>query len=391
MPFANDGLRTLALAGVPAFLCRRTGTRFPSIVARTPQFLALMQAATGSVDERQLLTSMTEVWPASPAQPPGVVCGKLPPLDFVMRAVRSDGDHDQRLVIVRSSDEELMHNDAFYSVVENLPDFVMRTDAGTRILYVNRAMAAAIGTESNTRVGSTASELGVFEEAVAALTATYLKAIAEGSELDLEVDVAGPHRVHHLLVRAFPEYDGAGRVHSVLSVIRDISRLKRLQHQFAVLARTDPLTSLMNRRSFFEQVDAALAAGQQPLSLLLLDVDNFKSINDEFGHVVGDEVLNRIGRLLESETRSGDLIARLGGDEFCVALPSTDADAAAAVAARLRARMGDIARELGLAATIGASVGTFTSDAGATASDLLAHVDRAMYQEKFDARSGPPR
>ena len=91
------------------------------------------------------------------------------------------------------------------------------------------------------------------------------------------------------------------------------------------------------------------------------------------------------------EPHGGGRVGRLGGDEFCVALPSTDADAAAAVAARLRARMGDIARELGLAATIGASVGTFTSDAGATASDLLAHVDRAMYQEKFDARSGPPR
>ena len=193
---------------------------------------------------------------------------------------------------------------------------------------------------------------------------------------------------HNLLVRGVPERGGDGSVQSVISVIRDISPLKRLQHQFEVLARTDPLTSLMNRRSFFEQVDAELAAGRRPLSLLLLDVDDFKSINDEFGHVVGDEILNRIGRLLEAETREGDLIARLGGDEFCVALLDADVHATELTAERLRGRVGDVAREVGLTGGIAVSVGTVTAgDVEITASELLARVDDAMYRQKFVTRA----
>ncbi len=385
MPFAEDGLSTLTLAGIPAFLCRRTGDGFPVIVARTPQFLALMQAVTRSVDERRLLLSLAEVWPASPAPAPAVTSGTVAPLEFVLRTTPGSDEH---LVIVGSPDDDVTNNEAFVALVENLPDMVMRTDVSTRILYVNPRMAAVIAERSDGGVGNTADELGAFEDTVAALTATYGEAFAEGKALDVEIDVAGRNRIHHLLVRGVPERGSDGSVQSVISVIRDISALKRLQHQFEVLARTDPLTSLMNRRSFFEQVDAELAAGRRPLSLLLLDVDDFKSINDGFGHVVGDEILNRIGRLLEAETREGDLIARLGGDEFCVALLDADVHATESTAERLRRRVGDVAREVGLTGGIAVSVGAVTAgDVEITAYELLARVDDAMYRQKFVARA----
>ncbi|GEM_PF-4804762 len=387
MPFAEDGLSTLALAGVPAFLCRRTEGGFPVIVARTPQFLALMQAVTRSVDERRLLSSLAAAWPESPGDAPTVTYGEAPPLEFVLRAARNSDEH---LVIVKSPDGEATENDAFFAIVQNLPDMVMRSDVSTRILYVNPRMAAVIGAQSDGGVGNTADELGAYEDVIAALDISYREVFAEGNTLDVEIDVPGGHRTRHLLVRGVPERGSDGSVTAVISVIRDISSLKRLQHQFEVLARTDPLTSLMNRRRFFEQVDAELATGRRPLGLLLLDVDNFKAINDGFGHTVGDEVLNRIGRLLEAETRQGDLIARLGGDEFCVALPATDARAAEAAAERLRNRAGDIARELGIPDGIGVSVGAIAADdTDITAAELLARVDDAMYRQKFVGRASP--
>ena len=107
MPFAEDGLSTLTLAGIPAFLCRRTGDGFPVIVARTPQFLALMQAVTRSVDERRLLLSLAEVWPASPAPAPAVTSGTVAPLEFVLRTTPGSDEH---LVIVGSPDDDVTNN-----------------------------------------------------------------------------------------------------------------------------------------------------------------------------------------------------------------------------------------------------------------------------------------
>jgi diguanylate cyclase (GGDEF)-like protein len=116
------------------------------------------------------------------------------------------------------------------------------------------------------------------------------------------------------------------------------------QHQLASaraaqLARTDPLTGLHNRRAFFELAEQPWSSAlrhERPLSLLMLDIDHFKRINDEHGHEAGDAALQRIGELLVRNCRAGDVVARWGGEEFVVLLPETDAAHAEALAERLR-------------------------------------------------------
>ena len=92
------------------------------------------------------------------------------------------------------------------------------------------------------------------------------------------------------------------------------------------MAKLDPLTGLANRRRLAEGIEAVLSGGEvaAPLSVLAIDVDHFKSYNDEFGHLAGDEVLRLVAATLRANTRAGDLVARYGGEEFIVLLPGVD-------------------------------------------------------------------
>ena len=106
------------------------------------------------------------------------------------------------------------------------------------------------------------------------------------------------------------------------------------------LATLDPLTSCLNRRAFFERADPALGLAQrhgQTLSCIMLDIDHFKSVNDRYGHAVGDLAIQAVSDVLKSRARTGDLICRYGGEEFCVLLPLAGYDGAVAVAERIRA------------------------------------------------------
>ena len=100
------------------------------------------------------------------------------------------------------------------------------------------------------------------------------------------------------------------------------------------MAKLDPLTGLANRRRLAEGIEAVLSGGEvaAPLSVLAIDVDHFKSYNDEFGHLAGDEVLRMIAAALRANTRSGDLVARYGGEEFIVLLPGVDTGMAQKIA-----------------------------------------------------------
>ncbi|RZU30822.1 putative bifunctional diguanylate cyclase/phosphodiesterase [Blastococcus saxobsidens] len=157
--------------------------------------------------------------------------------------------------------------------------------------------------------------------------------------------------------------------------------LQRQQQDLSRSARSDALTGLPNRLRLAEHLEAALGVGE-PVSLLLIDLDGFKAINDTLGHSVGDEVLRAIADRLRAVLREGDLAVRLGGDEFAVVVPG-DAPEGQAVAERvledLRPAVQHAGQELFLTASIG--VATASGPAG-TAEDLLRHADLAMYRAK---------
>jgi len=145
-------------------------------------------------------------------------------------------------------------------------------------------------------------------------------------------------------------------------------------------ASTDDLTGLSNRRHFHGELrrqSAAAARYRTPLSLLLLDVDNFKQINDEFGHQRGDEVLRAVANILSRRVRVCDLVSRLGGDEFAILLPQTEWDEAVSIAADIEASLDDA---IDLPAPVKVSIGMASCSAPCT--DLLSRADHQLYVEK---------
>jgi diguanylate cyclase (GGDEF)-like protein len=160
----------------------------------------------------------------------------------------------------------------------------------------------------------------------------------------------------------------------------------RLQRYFERAATVDGLTGLRNRRwlddAFARQL-ARTVRGDQPASLLMIDIDRFKELNDRHGHLAGDAVLCRVAHVLARNLRPRDLLARYGGEEFCVLLPETDTDEALIVAERLRAAVeapGAADEEPLPAATV--SVGVATAHLSDSLEALLSLADEALYRAK---------
>ena len=157
------------------------------------------------------------------------------------------------------------------------------------------------------------------------------------------------------------------------------------------LAYVDSLTGVANRARFLALAEREVARAQRyarPLSLLVLDVDHFKRINDSFGHLAGDAALRELGRALSASVRASDLVGRLGGEEFGVVLPETDARAAGELAERLRTSAHGVSVPSGdgpaaMSVTIGTSE---LSSATEGLRELLIRADRALYQGKRDGR-----
>ena len=154
-------------------------------------------------------------------------------------------------------------------------------------------------------------------------------------------------------------------------------------------ARTDALTGLLNRRGFETQMAFAVALARRssrPLSLITLDVDHFKRVNDTYGHEAGDEVLRRLARTLESRLRGSDVVARLGGEEFVALLPDTDLNGAQSIAQALVTAMAEQQEPVVGTITVSAGVATMrgAEDNGAA---MLRRGDAALYEAKGQGRN----
>jgi diguanylate cyclase (GGDEF)-like protein len=163
-----------------------------------------------------------------------------------------------------------------------------------------------------------------------------------------------------------------------------LSRLHARMDREGRLARTDEVTHIANRRAFEEAADRELERARRqrrPVTLAYLDVDDFKRLNDRFGHAAGDEVLERVGAALSRGTRRLDTAARLGGDEFGLLLPDTSESAARALLERLRASVGAAAS--GRGGPVSLSIGAVTFEAApASVQEMVARADAAMYAAK---------
>ena len=178
--------------------------------------------------------------------------------------------------------------------------------------------------------------------------------------------------------------------------VRSALRAKRYQDLLAARAQVDALTGLRNRGYFDEFLDAAVSsahADARPCSLILIDIDHFKRLNDRYGHPFGDQVLQRIGELLGASVRLGEAACRYGGEELALILPKTDVAESVIVAGRLRAALASLdlaprGERVVVTASFGvAEIGELARPGqGATAAALVAAADAALYRAKSSGR-----
>ncbi len=207
-------------------------------------------------------------------------------------------------------------------------------------------------------------------------------------------DMPRAGRRRYLAADASPIFDTSGRLTAVVESLRDLTDEKMAQIALEKLATRDGLTGLANRRCFDDSLHAEWARAlrqRQPLSLLMVDVDNFKAYNDAHGHLGGDECLKRIAAAVSGEMRANDLVARYGGEEFAVILPNQSLKGAAIVAERIRCRVERLRLPHHVAAGqhVTVSIGAATAIAGPDTepSQLVAIADAALYRAKHLGRN----
>ncbi len=195
------------------------------------------------------------------------------------------------------------------------------------------------------------------------------------------------------LVKPIEPKELLAKLRNGLMMRRLQSELEDKNRELARLASTDPLTELPNRRSFDHNLARELRGAKRyddPVSLVLLDIDEFKSVNDRFGHGVGDEVLKEVGNRLREACRAGDQVARIGGEEFALILTRTSGEGAMAAAERTRSLISDSpfrtsAGDLAVTVSLGAACAG--GAIGFEARDLFKAADEALYQSKGEGRN----
>jgi len=176
----------------------------------------------------------------------------------------------------------------------------------------------------------------------------------------------------------------------VAALVRLLMRQQaRLRADLAAAAETDPLTGLLNRRAFHPRFEAMVedaARRHRPISVVMLDLDHFKRINDQHGHHVGDEVLAQLAAILRDASRDGDLVARLGGEEFVLALPGAGAEEALAYAGRVAQALWSARTAAAVTPSTSAGICALTT-ALEPAEVLLRRADEALYAAKAAGRN----
>ena len=181
---------------------------------------------------------------------------------------------------------------------------------------------------------------------------------------------------------------------SAIQRARIIETTKADNARLEVLARTDPLTQLLNRRVLVERLAQEVERARRydgKITMLMIDLDHFKRVNDQYGHLVGDDVLRDVAALLKNAVRAVDVVARYGGEEFVIVLPETPAPGALAFAERLRERIEatDFSAHPHGTFHLTTSIGmaTFPGPRIDSGDDLLARADEALYRAKADGRN----
>jgi diguanylate cyclase (GGDEF)-like protein len=268
---------------------------------------------------------------------------------------------------------------------EDLPDGVLIIDNNLNITDLNNA-AAVLFKGDNQMVGRPAAE--ILKE-----WPGMLKMIGSASDrVDFELSMENGDEKKWFRIDIIPLKEKHRSVYGQMVIISDISIRKITEEKLQLLATTDELTGLWNRRYFIKCLGDELKRMKRhnhPFSLLMVDIDYFKTVNDIFGHNTGDLSLQYLSGLMRNRLREVDLVARLGGEEFGIILPDTDLDSAQAVAENLRKIIAETpffhdGDTINLTVSIGV---TECKPDTASVEELLKLADKALYSAKNEGRN----
>jgi diguanylate cyclase (GGDEF)-like protein/PAS domain S-box-containing protein len=196
--------------------------------------------------------------------------------------------------------------------------------------------------------------------------------------------------VCYWIARGAVQYDENGNASRMVGASNDITELHRYQEDLEYFAVHDTLTGLLNRRSLEDMLNRTIARAKRGTvsSLLYMDLDNFKSVNDTVGHAAGDEVLITLTGLLKAELRTEDVVFRLGGDEFAILLDGIDGREALPAAERLRLTVeAHVFEQGGRVFPLSLSIGLIEIEGNLATGELLSHADTAMYKAKAQGKN----
>ena len=258
------------------------------------------------------------------------------------------------------------------------------------------AQAAEVFGVSAGMVPATVPDLAgaVHPEDTAALLAAITQLTNSGAA-EVGIRVGQDAQLRYLSLRGkVLDRDRRGRPLRAVGLVLDITTEKAMEEQLLRMVMSDALTGVPNRRAFDQALRTEwrrCTRAAEPLSILMIDIDDFKGFNDNFGHLVGDAALCTVARALAATvSRAGDVLARFGGEEFAVVLPGTDADGALTVANQIveAVRTVQVTQAPGRTLTVSVGAAAWTPATATTkASVLLTHADQALYSAKSHGKN----
>lgn len=299
------------------------------------------------------------------------------------------------------------------AAMDALSEGVVLMDDGGRIVMVNAAFAKRAGAPASDLMGTYLSKLVWThpKSGKAVKQLPWANTINTGdSRTGVPMCLTNKQgEVRTMMVNSTPIHDGNDKLRGTLTTFDDVTQLEQnnvqleemlhmLQEsrdqvhqqnaQLQILASHDSLTNCLNRRALFNEIDKAfedaLRSGD-PLCCMMCDIDHFKQINDQHGHIMGDSAIREVSAALKSVIRDKDVIGRYGGEEFCILMQDTNREKAAQSAERLRARISAlVVGDIRVTASFGLA---FTEPGIADPKELLQRADAALYQAKDEGRN----